>query len=104
MVVKVGGMCCVMSTGARSITLPSEARMVPSACGPPVDAPISKTRGALAAIGRSLISAGGCSACSAWTLPSGVGPSTVKGLRPAQPGRPGSARMERICGHAGASR
>ena len=46
MVVKVGGMCWVISTGKRSITGPISATSVISACGPPVDEPISSTRGA----------------------------------------------------------
>ena len=45
MVVKVGGMCCVISTGALSITASSRGTSVVSACGPPVEAPISSTRG-----------------------------------------------------------
>jgi hypothetical protein len=47
MVVKVAGMCCVISTGALSVTASSRATSLVSACGPPVDAPISSTRGAL---------------------------------------------------------
>ena len=46
MVVKVGGMCWVISTGKRSITAPISATSVISACGPPVEEPISSTRGA----------------------------------------------------------
>ena len=46
MAVKVGGMCWVISTGARSSTPAICVTTVLSACGPPVEAPISSTRGA----------------------------------------------------------
>ena len=59
MVVKVGGMCWVISTGARSSTPPSCATMALSACGPPVEEPISSTRGGVAGIGRSTERLGG---------------------------------------------
>ena len=45
MVVKVGGMCCVISTGARSNTGAMRPTSAVSACGPPVEEPISSTRG-----------------------------------------------------------
>jgi len=45
-VVKVGGICCVISTGKRSITGPSSVTSAIRACGPPVDEPIRSTRGA----------------------------------------------------------
>src|SRR5262245_13379218 len=48
MVVKVGGMCWVMSTGKRSITEPSPVTSVINACGPPVEDPIRSTFGACA--------------------------------------------------------
>ena len=48
-------MCWVISTGARSSTPPICATMALSACGPPVEAPISSTRGGVAGIGRSAI-------------------------------------------------
>ena len=54
MVVKVGGMCWVISTGARSNTGAMRATRPVSACGPPVDEPISSTRGIDAENGRSL--------------------------------------------------
>src|SRR4029079_4995741 len=44
-VVKVGGICCAISTGALSIAGPIAASTALSACGPPVDAPIRSTRG-----------------------------------------------------------
>ena len=50
---KVGGMCWVISTGARSSTPPIWPTMALSACGPPVEEPISSTRGGIAGIGRS---------------------------------------------------
>ena len=53
--VKVGGMCWVMSTGARSSTPPIWATIALSACGPPVEEPITSTRGGVAGIGRSMI-------------------------------------------------
>ena len=75
MVVKVGGMCCVISTGARSMTPPICATMVLSACGPPVDAPISRMRGDVKGGARS--TTGACaSPCSVWiglTAPVGRG-------------------------------
>ena len=45
MAVNVGGMCWVISTGARSSTPAILPQMALSACGPPVEAPISSTRG-----------------------------------------------------------
>ena len=42
---KVGGMCWVISTGKRSITGPISVTSVISACGPPVEDPITSTRG-----------------------------------------------------------
>src|SRR5258707_1267502 len=52
MVVKVGGMCWVMSTGKRSITGRISATRLISACGPPVEEPISSARGASVLNGR----------------------------------------------------
>ena len=52
MVVKVGGMCWVISTGKRSITGPSSVTRAISACGPPVEEPISSTLGAWVENGR----------------------------------------------------
>ena len=50
---KVGGMCWVISTGTRSITAPISVTSDISACGPPVEEPISSTRGATRPNGRS---------------------------------------------------
>ena len=47
MVVKVGGMCWVISTGKRSITGPMSVTSDISACGPPVEEPITSARGAV---------------------------------------------------------
>ena len=55
MVVKVGGMCCVTSTAAQSMTLASWPKTAFSAWGPPVEEPISNTRGSTWENGRSLI-------------------------------------------------
>ena len=57
--VKVGGMCWVIRTGARSNTGPSCGISALSACGPPVEAPISSTRGAAIANGRSAMAGAG---------------------------------------------
>ena len=43
--VKVGGMCWVINTGARSIAAGSFSINAVSACGPPVEEPISSARG-----------------------------------------------------------
>ena len=43
---KVGGICWVISTGKRSITGPRSVTSDISACGPPVDEPITSARGA----------------------------------------------------------
>ena len=59
MVVKVGGMCWVISTGARSSTLPIWLTMALSACGPPVEEPITSTLGGVGGNARSTI---GCAA------------------------------------------
>ncbi len=58
MAVKVGGMCWVMRTGAWSMTGPISATIALSACGPPVEAPISNTRGVVAGSGRNRILSG----------------------------------------------
>jgi hypothetical protein len=63
MVVKVAGICWVIRIGALSLTASSRDTSRFSACGPPVDAPISSTRGAAAENGRSLKSL--CCAASA---------------------------------------
>ena len=62
MVVKVAGMCWVIRTGALSVTASSRDTSLVSACGPPVEAPISSTRGGIGENGRSLNSAGSGSA------------------------------------------
>ncbi len=54
-------MCWVISTGARSSTPPIWLTMALSACGPPVEEPITSTRGGVAGIGRSAI---GCAAAA----------------------------------------
>ena len=46
-------MCCVIRIGTRCRTLPISAISPLSACGPPVDEPISRTRGATVGIGRN---------------------------------------------------
>ena len=51
-VVKVGGMCCVIKTGARSIAAGSFSISAVSACGPPVEEPIKRTRGVVSENGR----------------------------------------------------
>src|SRR4051812_30454244 len=56
MVVKVGGICCVIRTGALSKTGAIRATRLVSACGPPVDEPIVRTRGATVENARSLMS------------------------------------------------
>jgi hypothetical protein len=58
MVVKVGGMCWVISTGKRSITGPSSVTSDISACGPPVEEPINSTFGAWDENGRVDIAPG----------------------------------------------
>ena len=76
MAVKVGGMCWVISTGARSITPPICAITALSACGPPVEAPISSTRGGVTGIGRSArpgaASTGFWPGCSGGAAPAGM--------------------------------
>jgi hypothetical protein len=52
--VKVGGMCCAINTGARSIAAVNVASSAESACGPPVEEPISSARGAASENGRRL--------------------------------------------------
>ena len=59
MVVKVGGMCWVISTGTRSITDGRRHISPVSACGPPVDEPSSRTRGVTVENGRSLMAGWG---------------------------------------------
>ena len=54
-VVNIGGMCWVISTGTASMMVPIRVTIALSACGPPVEEPISKTRGNSAENGRSLI-------------------------------------------------
>ena len=54
MVVKVAGMCWVIRIGALSVTASSREISRVSACGPPVEAPISSTRGGIAENGRSV--------------------------------------------------
>ena len=44
---KVAGMCCVIRIGALSVTASSRDTSRVSACGPPVEAPISSTRGGI---------------------------------------------------------
>ena len=40
-------MCCVIRIGALSVTASSRDTSLVSACGPPVEAPISSTRGGI---------------------------------------------------------
>jgi hypothetical protein len=47
-------MCCVIKTGARSIAAGSFSINAVSACGPPVEAPMTSARGAVGANGRNL--------------------------------------------------
>ncbi len=52
--VKVAGMCWAIRTGMRSMVGPIEPIRAVSACGPPVEHPISKARGSATANGRSV--------------------------------------------------
>ena len=53
-------MCCVIKTGARSIAAGSFSINAVSACGPPVEEPISKARGMIGENGRNVSGAASC--------------------------------------------
>ena len=78
-VVKVGGMCCVIKTGARSIAAGSFSIKAVSACGPPVEDPISKARGVIGANGRNV--SGGASGLLGKPSRDGSGTSVWRGWR-----------------------
>ena len=78
-------MCWVIKIGPRSIAAPSCPIKVVSACGPPVEDPISNTRGRQCANGRRLNA--GASACSG-TLSRSRGASSGRlAIAPALPWR-----------------
>ena len=82
-------MCWVIKIGARSIAAPSCPIKVVSACGPPVEEPISNTRGRQRANGRRLNA--GASACSgALSRSRGAGSGRLA-IAPALPWRANAA-------------
>jgi len=76
--VKVGGMCWVISTGAWSMTACRLLTTRLSACGPPVDEPISSTRGGITGNGRNT-SLPGSGALGAMLGASTLGPVSPRG-------------------------